>query len=370
MFLIFVILIEIQFTGVKVKKVEAHLLKAIDLNHNKFVQACAGAGKTFALSKRYCAILDDFAEKRKSLSLAMQQGPENILVITFTNQAAAEMAERIFKDLNLLLNGEEIEPFKGTDITFGQNIRRANEEYKIRLRSTFSQNSISTIDSFCAKILRANAHKIGLDPKFKLGDDIISQRNFEDTLNDFLQKKSIQFDKNLEILLLNSSLANIKSFLTYIYYHRAYLTPWLEKWEKLIVENKDEQIKREWIKNYTPEFNIKPVLSGLDEIIRFQEDEVKTKEDKGYLFLFELKHLLKQFPQSESEIEQRRFLLLKPLQLFLTGKSEYRKKIPGAKTKWTVPSRFEELQEYGKSFLELLQAVCPEEYYKSPFYFI
>ena len=49
------------------KKVETPLLKAIDLNHNKFVQACAGAGKTFALSKRYCAILDDFAEKNKHI---------------------------------------------------------------------------------------------------------------------------------------------------------------------------------------------------------------------------------------------------------------------------------------------------------------
>ena len=239
------------------------LIKAIDLNHNKFVQACAGAGKTFALSKRYCAILDDFVSRNTSLPAREQQGPENILVITFTNQAAAEMAERIYKDLNQLLKGEEISPFKEQGFTFGENLRIASEEYKNRLRSAFSANAISTIDSFCAGVLKNNAHKIGLDPRFKIGDDVLSRKKFTETLDAFLLEKGRQFDENLACLFNGTSAENISVFIDYIYQNRAFLDSWLEEWKQLSL-NDNEFIKQKWIDEYTPIFDEKQV--GIENI--------------------------------------------------------------------------------------------------------
>jgi len=39
------------------------LKRALDLSTNKIVSAFAGAGKTFALSKRYCKIIDEFTKE-------------------------------------------------------------------------------------------------------------------------------------------------------------------------------------------------------------------------------------------------------------------------------------------------------------------
>ena len=62
-------------------KKNSNLSRSLDLNSNKFVQACAGAGKTFTLAKRYCEILDDFAEKSRSDSQKKWLGVRNILVL-------------------------------------------------------------------------------------------------------------------------------------------------------------------------------------------------------------------------------------------------------------------------------------------------
>jgi len=67
------------------------LKRVLDLSSNKFVEACAGAGKTFALSKRYCAILDEFTKPDKNRNTDNRPGVQNILVITFTKKATAEI---------------------------------------------------------------------------------------------------------------------------------------------------------------------------------------------------------------------------------------------------------------------------------------
>ncbi|MCK5077868.1 MAG: UvrD-helicase domain-containing protein, partial [Calditrichia bacterium] len=346
------------------KKAAPHLIKAVSLNSNKFVQACAGGGKTFAISKRYCAILDSFTADNFKYS-GNNKGVENILVITFTNQAAAEMSERIYKDLNTLLNGEEIEPFKGAGIAFGQNIRRAADEYKNRLRSNFSQNSISTIDAFCAKILRANAYKTELDPKFKLGDEVTGKRFFEETLNEFLQIRSKNFDENLKVLLQNISPAKIEEFLKYIYYQRAFLDSWLTKWKGFIKSSNDEIIKNEWIKNYTPDFNVSTVMDILTGILNSGIGmEVKDETDKGYIAIQELKKNLDLFSWEMPPVEQKCFLLLFPLQVFLKKDGGYYQKFSGNKDKWKNPKQFKEFKNYAKEAMEELKEICPEEFYK------
>ena len=173
------------------------LKRALDLTTNKFVSACAGAGKTYALSKRYCKILDDFTKQNTGKPKSEWLGAKNILVITFTKKAATEMSGRIYQDLNVLLNGKEIKGLKEQGIILGENIRNASEEYKRWLRSTFSQNHISTIDGFCSKILRENAVHAGIDPKFRVLEEAQSGRIFDETLHDFIQKKSNNFDDNL-----------------------------------------------------------------------------------------------------------------------------------------------------------------------------
>lgn len=41
----------------------SNLSRATNLDKNTMIRACAGAGKTYALTKRYINILDDFAKE-------------------------------------------------------------------------------------------------------------------------------------------------------------------------------------------------------------------------------------------------------------------------------------------------------------------
>jgi len=95
------------------------------------VVAAAGAGKTFTLVSRYMRhVVDD------GLS------PGQILTITFTRKAAAEMKERIVAALR------------------DHGLRDAAQEAET--------GPVSTIHSFCDRILRENALAAGLDPQFKM----------------------------------------------------------------------------------------------------------------------------------------------------------------------------------------------------------
>ena len=90
------------------------LERALNCDKSVFIQACAGAGKTFALTKRYAAILDDFAKAIENGADPGSYDHKQILVITFTKKATGEMNRRIYEDVNTLLSGNEINEFKGT----------------------------------------------------------------------------------------------------------------------------------------------------------------------------------------------------------------------------------------------------------------
>ncbi|HET8775602.1 MAG TPA: UvrD-helicase domain-containing protein, partial [Thermoanaerobaculia bacterium] len=60
---------------------------AVDPRHNVVLEASAGTGKTTVLVTRYVNLLKAGVE------------PANILAITFTRKAAAEMRERIVREL-------------------------------------------------------------------------------------------------------------------------------------------------------------------------------------------------------------------------------------------------------------------------------
>ncbi len=106
------------------------------------VTAAAGSGKTQVLTGR---ILHRIREEKADIS--------RMLIITFTNAAASEMRSRISSKL---AEAVSLEP--------------ANKRLGRQLALVGSAD-ISTIHSFCLKVLRSYFYLIGLDPAFKLAEE-------------------------------------------------------------------------------------------------------------------------------------------------------------------------------------------------------
>ncbi|MCH4602492.1 RecB-like helicase [Helicobacter pylori] len=133
------------------------------------LKASAGSGKTFALSVRFLALLFKGAN------------PSEILTLTFTKKATAEMKERILDYLKILQK-ENLEDEKEKEKS--QNILKELEE-KYRLDPNLVQNSaqkiyqrflnaeirISTIDAFFQSILRKFCWFVGLSTNFEVNED-------------------------------------------------------------------------------------------------------------------------------------------------------------------------------------------------------
>ncbi|WP_100957918.1 RecB-like helicase [Helicobacter pylori] len=131
------------------------------------LKASAGSGKTFALSVRFLALLFKGAN------------PSEILTLTFTKKATAEMKERILDYLKILQK-ENLENEKEKS----QNILKELEE-KYHLNPNLVQNSapkiyqrflnaeirISTIDAFFQSILRKFCWFVGLSANFEVNED-------------------------------------------------------------------------------------------------------------------------------------------------------------------------------------------------------
>jgi len=120
-------------------------LKAItESGCNLLVAAAAGAGKTAVLVER---IIRKITDGEKPVDI------DKLLIVTFTNAAAAEMRERI---------GYAIE--KALDKNPGARILQSQ-------LTLLNKACITTIHSFCLEVIRNNFHCIDIDPNFRIADE-------------------------------------------------------------------------------------------------------------------------------------------------------------------------------------------------------
>ena len=127
---------------------------AQDPAENVVLEASAGTGKTTVLVSRYVNLL------------ARGIDPANILAITFTRKAAAEMRERIIRDLRRA----------AAQATFDKGRWTA-------IRDRLADIQISTIDAFCLALLREFPLEADLDPGFTLADETEVPRLIDQALD-------------------------------------------------------------------------------------------------------------------------------------------------------------------------------------------
>lgn len=129
---------------------------------NILVSAAAGSGKTAVLVERIVKMIGD---ESKPVDI------DRLLVVTFTNAAAAEMRERIGSAIAARL---EAEP----------------ENEHLQKQAALVHNAqITTIDSFCMFVIRNNFNDIGLDPGFRVADEGELKLLRKDVMAELLEQK-------------------------------------------------------------------------------------------------------------------------------------------------------------------------------------
>ncbi|GAA9336615.1 RecB-like helicase [Helicobacter pylori] len=170
------------------------------------LKASAGSGKTFALSVRFLALLFKGAN------------PSEILTLTFTKKATAEMKERILDYLKILQK-ENLE--NENEKEKSQNILKELEE-KYRLNPSLVRNNapkiyqrflnaeirISTIDAFFQSILRKFCWFVGLSANFEVNEDTKAHQQ--------------QLNESFLSALNNEQLEELSVFITQCLSHDSY----------------------------------------------------------------------------------------------------------------------------------------------------
>ena len=122
--------------------------------------ASAGSGKTYKLTAIYLTNL-----------FRSRYNYRKILAVTFTNKATAEMKSRILDNLYKIAVGENSDYLPGLVKATNKTEEWIRKEAKDILNSIlhdYSRFSVSTIDSFFQKVLRAFAREVGLHAGFNI----------------------------------------------------------------------------------------------------------------------------------------------------------------------------------------------------------
>lgn len=233
--------------------------QVIDLrNRNILVSAAAGSGKTAVLVERIVKIITD---KNHPVDI------DHLLIVTFTNAAAAEMRERI---------GNAIE--KALD-------EQPGNEHLLRQLTLIHNAQITTIDSFCLYVVRNHFHEIDLEPNFRIGDEGELKLLREDVLGRVLEQNyeepSEAFSDFVEGYASGRTDVALNEMILQLYeFSRSY--PWPEKWLDSFVgiyriENREELDRAEWLAPLTQ--NIRFVLKDCEQLLR--QALAVTQQDDG-----------------------------------------------------------------------------------------
>ena len=168
--------------------------KAIQTKGNILVSAAAGSGKTAVLVERVINMLTD---KDSPVSA------DRLLIVTFTNAAAAEMRSRIEKRLY-------------------EEIQKNPDDASLQKQKYLLQNAdICTIDSFCIKLVRENFEKCGIEPDFKISDGSgqIATCNavMSNLISEYLENPSEDFKRLLELTNCEYDEKNLTELVSRIY---------------------------------------------------------------------------------------------------------------------------------------------------------
>lgn len=136
-------------------------------NKNLLVSASAGSGKTTVMIARICKLIQN-----KLVT------PKNLLVMTYTTSAASEMKQKLYNSLKQSVSDPEI-------------------------LDEIATSDVSTIHSFCSRLLKKYFYVLGISPNFEIADDKKSLKIKKEILTNVLTEYASDFPAQYFLLMQN-----------------------------------------------------------------------------------------------------------------------------------------------------------------------
>jgi len=248
-------------------------IKIINSHGDIFVKAGAGTGKTRTITELYIDLL-----------INREYDVRNILAITFTEKAANEMKERI----------------KQTIRTITQEAGEHQKSHLLTLQKRMNYAWISTLHSFCSRILREFPLQSGVDPLFEIIDEVEKKSLIKYTVRNYFNQSD------------GSKRFNSIKDLAYLYRYDNLLTLFEEALEKKQYELSRLQVSS--FQTRTDDIEIGQMIQSLlpdfqkvfNEMVSDYRQHTKKENKLDYDgLLFETINLLKQENGVREKLQSR-----------------------------------------------------------------
>lgn len=221
--------------------------QAISQKGSVLVSASAGTGKTAVLTEK---VVNEIVNNRINI--------DDMVIMTFSSAAAAQMKERIKKRIQEV--AEEVSDRNTKNFLYGQ-MRR------------FHNAHIQTIHSFCGELIRKYFYVIGADPNMKVADAIdvalmkmriaekVTEPEYAEMENSFVTLEELTDGTETIESVIIGTYEKIIPFVDYM------------KWLEQAVNQYD-------IGDEIPEFMLDTVISDFEDAFEYYEKAIQLIEDK------------------------------------------------------------------------------------------
>ncbi|WP_343210460.1 helicase-exonuclease AddAB subunit AddA [Anaerolentibacter hominis] len=238
--------------------------QVIDLrNRNILVSAAAGSGKTAVLVERIIAMIMDEAHPVDI---------DRLLVVTFTNAAAAQMKERI---------GAALE----------KKIAEDPENVHLQKQLTLLNSAmITTIHSFCLDVIRNHFNEIDLEPGFRVAQEseltLLKSDVLGELLEEWYEEEREDFKKLTDCYSTARSDMGIENMILNLH-HFSLSYPWPQEWleenRNIFGMSKKEQVlKSPWMKALMQYLNVQ-----IMDLLQMNEEALAVCREDGGPYMYE-----------------------------------------------------------------------------------
>ncbi len=233
-------------------------------DRSMLVSAAAGSGKTAVLVQRIISMITDPARP---------VDVDELLVVTFTNAAAAEMRERVLRAIEA---AAEQDP---------------EDAHLQRQISLIHNAQITTIDSFCKSVLQNHFHHINLKPGFRIADEgelkLLREDVCDQVLERFYEERDPAFLKFADSYAGAKSDRQIRDMVLRLYdFSQSY--PWPGEWldacaGQYQADTAEELEEKKWVQDFLDYLQVRmeELVGQYREVYRLTLDEDGPQRYEG-----------------------------------------------------------------------------------------